>query len=225
MNHIIGFTILLLCLKPAYAQNDSLPEGFVYIKDVLPDIVLDMRYAGSNNFIGKPIEGYLQPKAIISLRAAEALLNVHKELKESGLCLKVFDAYRPQRAVNHFIEWARNKEDTLMKTQFYPEVDKKDLFNLGYISTRSGHSRGSTIDLTLVDANTGKELDMGGSYDFFDEISHHNATAISSEQKQNRNILKNTMMKYGFVPYSQEWWHYTFQPEPFPETYFDFEVK
>lgn len=225
MNWLFSLILSILFVISAYPQRDSLPEGFVYIKEVVPDILLDMRYAGSNNFTGTPIEGYLEPKAILSEPAAEALFKVQQELKNQGMCLKIFDAYRPQRAVNHFIAWAGNKEDTLMKPHFYPKVEKKDLFNLGYIASRSGHSRGSTVDLTLVDSSTGEELDMGSSYDLFDRISHHNTTGINQEQKQNRELLKHTMMKYGFVPYPKEWWHYTFQPETYPDTYFDFEVK
>lgn len=219
--------LIIFCLSffCGNAQTSSLPEGFVYIKDIIPDVVLDVRYAGSNNFIGKPIEGYLRPKVIISAPAAKALKSVQEELKSKGYCLKVFDAYRPQRAVNHFIKWAKNVEDTVMKQQFYPNVDKKDLFSSGYIASRSGHSRGSTVDLTIIDANTGKEVDMGSSYDLFDDISHHNSPRITPEQQKNREILKETMRKYGFTPYPQEWWHYTYQPEPHPEKYFDFVVE
>jgi D-alanyl-D-alanine dipeptidase len=183
-----------------------------------------MCYAGSNNFIGKPIEGYMKPKAILTKPAAEALKKVQAELENQGYCLKIFDAYRPQRAVDHFIEWAVKPGDTLMKNQFYPEVIKKELFNLGYLASRSGHSRGSTLDLTLIDVKSGKEVDMGGNYDFFGEISHHKYSGITPKQKKNRELLKKAMTKYGFRPYAKEWWHYTFQPEPFPDTYFDFVV-
>lgn len=209
----------------SYVISKNLPDGFVYIKDVIPDVVLDIRYAGTNNFIGEPITGYKEGRAIISEPAAEALKKVQRDLKKEGYGLKIFDAYRPQRAVNHFIKWAKDPSDTLKKQEFYPEVDKKDLFELGYIASRSGHSRGSTIDLTIIDAETNKELDMGSPYDFFGEISHHNATEITAEQKQNRELLKNLMMKYGFQPYAQEWWHYTYQPEPYPDIYFDFVVN
>ncbi|QED37980.1 M15 family metallopeptidase [Antarcticibacterium arcticum] len=220
------FQILtLLFLYNVSAQESTLPPNFVYVQDVIPDVVLEMRYAGENNFLGMSVDGYKSPVAILSRPAAMALAKVQRELKEKGYCLKIFDAYRPQRAVNHFISWARKPEDTLKKAQFYPGLDKKDLFSLGYISTRSGHSRGSTIDLSIVDYNSGEEIDMGGAYDFFGERSHHNYTNITPAQKMNRSILKNAMMKYGFQPYSQEWWHYTYQPEPFPNTYFDFLVK
>jgi len=221
---IIGICMGILIL-PVSAQQKQLPQGFSYLHEVIPDIVLEVRYAGTNNFLGTPVDGYKTEKVILSTPAAMALNKVQYELKALGYCLKVFDGYRPQRAVNHFISWARLSHDTIQKHQFYPDVDKKDLFNLGYISSRSGHSRGSTIDLTMVDFNTGKEVDMGGPYDFFGELSHHSYSKISETQKNNRALLKRVMMKHGFAPYAQEWWHYTFQPEPFPDTYFDFVVE
>jgi len=217
--------LLLFSLNLLQAQQSSIPPNFVYVEDLIPDIVLEMRYTDENNFLGVAVQGYKSPVAILSRPAALALVKVQQELKENGYCLKIFDAYRPQRAVDHFISWARNPEDTLQKADFYPEVDKKDLFSLGYISTRSGHSRGSTVDLTMVDYATGEEVDMGGSYDLFGEVSHHAFSQITQEQKNNRNLLKRVMMKHGFQPYSQEWWHYTYQPEPFPNTYFDFVVE
>lgn len=214
-----------MLMLPVLAQKQQLPKGFTYLNEMIPDIVLEVRYAGSNNFLGTPVEGYKDEIVILSTPAAQALIKVQQELKTLGYCLKVFDGYRPQRAVNHFISWAKVSGDTLKKQQFYPDVDKKNLFNLGYISSRSGHSRGSTVDLTIVDYNTGKEVDMGGAYDFFGELSHHNYSGISEVQKNNRVFLKRIMMKHGFQPYAQEWWHYTYQPEPFPDTYFDFVVE
>lgn len=225
MKKKIYFLLLLLFPVITYSQKHHLPEDFVYIKDLLPEVILEMRYAGSHNFIGEPIRGYEKARAILTKPAAEALRKAQQEFKSKGYTLKIFDAYRPQQAVNHFIEWARKKEDTLMKQEFYPNLEKSNLFNLGYIASRSGHSRGSTIDLTLVDSRTGKQLDMGGDYDFFGEISHHGSPAITREQQENRNLLKNTMSRYGFRPYSKEWWHFTYQPEPFPDTYFNFIVK
>lgn len=225
MKHFLYIIIFSLPLNICFGQEANLPSGFAYLKEIIPDIVLEMRYAGSNNFIGKPIQGYQQPKAILTTASAEALKKVQIELGNQGYCLKVFDAYRPQAAVNHFIAWARNPEDTIMKAAFYPGIEKKDLFKLGYISTRSGHSRGSTVDLTLIDADTGKELKMGGTYDFFGEISHHDSSKITSEQKEKRELLQRTMSKYGFRAYPQEWWHYTFRREPYPDTYFDFVIK
>lgn len=214
-----------LLMLPGLAQQKELPQGFSYLHEVIPDIVLETRYAGTNNFLGTRVEGYKSEKIVLSTPAALALNKVQQDLKSMGYCLKVFDGYRPQRAVNHFISWAKVKGDTIKKQQFFPDIDKKDLFNLGYISSRSGHSRGSTVDLTIVDFNTGKEVDMGGPYDFFGELSHHNYSKITEPQKNNRTLLKKIMLKHGFTAYAQEWWHYTYQPEPFPDTYFDFVVE
>lgn len=220
------FSIFLLMLSfNGYSQGGKLPDGFVHIQDVIPDIILDIRYAGKNNFIGLPVTGYNKPTAILSLPAAEALAKVQEELKDAGYCLKIFDAYRPQRAVDHFVKWAREEDDTIKKREFYPEIPKNELFSRGYISSRSGHSRGSTVDLSLVDADTGEDIDMGGNYDFFGMLSHHDTAAITPQQKKNRQLLRTTMRKYGFVAYQQEWWHYTLQPEPYPETFFDFPVE
>lgn len=225
MKYVSILLILTLLISTNKTSQNGLPEHFVYVKELIPDIVQEIRYAGSHNFVGEPIRGYKRPKAILSKPAAEALYKVQQDLKNVGYCLKIFDAYRPQAAVNHFVEWAKIENDTLMKREFYPDMDKNDLFSSGYIATKSGHSRGGTVDLTLIDANTGEELNMGGAYDFFGEISHHNTSQVSSEQKQNRELLKRTMSKHGFRSYSQEWWHYTLRLEPYPETYFDFEVE
>lgn len=206
-------------------QNKKIPENFVYAEQVIPNIEVDMRYAGTNNFIGKPVEGYQKQKAILTKPAAEALKKVQAELEAKGYSLKIFDAYRPQRAINQFKKWAADPVDTTMKAFYYPEVQKKDLFNLGYLSSRSGHSRGSTIDLTLVDKKTGKEVDMGGAYDYFGEISSHNYPHITTQQIKNRELLKSIMGKFGFRPYTKEWWHYTLRQEPFPDTYFDFVIE
>jgi len=219
----LSFLVFIVSLNFLIAQD--LPEGFVYVDEVIPGIVQDIRYAGKNNFIGKPITGYKTPRAILSVPAAEALLKVQRELIRKDYMLKVFDAYRPQRAVDHFVEWARDESDTLMKSEFYPDVPKSNLFERGYIASKSGHSRGSTIDLTLINVADCSEVDMGGSYDFFGERSHHNTSKISPEQKKNREILRLTMRKHGFRSYSEEWWHYTYDAEPYPDTYFDFPVK
>ncbi|UJH91040.1 M15 family metallopeptidase [Antarcticibacterium sp. 1MA-6-2] len=202
-----------------------MPKGFVYVDEVIPDIIVDLRYTGTNNFLGSPVTGYKGSRAILTEPAAKALGKVQEDLKNSGYCIKIFDAYRPQRAVDHFIKWSRDKADTLMKRDFYPKLPKDQLFRLGYIATKSGHSRGSTVDLSLVEAESGEPVDMGGSYDFFGEISHHSSTQVSEKQKENRELLRKTMRKYGFFSYSQEWWHYTFRPEMFPNTYFDFVVE
>ena len=215
------FAILLLSTS-VYAQ---LPAGFVYLSDVAPSIRQEVRYAGTNNFIGKPIDGYDAETIILSKEAATAMLKVQEDLRKANLSLKVYDAYRPQRAVDHFVRWARVESDTLMKTQYYPAVPKNQLFKLGFIASKSGHTRGSTVDLTLVDLKTGTECDMGGPYDFFGPLSHHDYEDLSTEQRSNRTFLKSMMSKHGFRAYAKEWWHYTLRGEPYPDTYFDFEVR
>lgn len=205
--------------------DEQLPKDFAYIHQEIPSIVLDIRYAGNDNFVGRPIVGYQKNVAILSAKATAALKNVQLELNQQGLGLKIFDAYRPQQAVSSFEIWAKDFADTLAKKTYYPDIDKKDLFTLGYIASKSGHTRGSTVDLTLIDLNTKQELDMGSPFDFFGTISHHNTDFISIEQKKNREILRVTMLKHGFKEYAEEWWHYTLIDEPFPETYFDFVVK
>lgn len=223
--YFLTLLLLLLPLQHKSVSSEPLPEGFVYVQEFIPDIACDIRYAGNHNFTGRPVKGYEAATPVLSLPAAKALKKVQQELKKKGLALKIFDAYRPQRAVDSFVAWARIIGDTLTKQEFYPEVPKSKLFERGYIATRSGHSRGSTVDLTLIDRTTGRELDMGGPYDFFGEISHHNTTHINPQQKENRLLLKKAMSKYGFRPYSEEWWHYTLRNEPYPDTYFNFVVK
>lgn len=219
------FTLIFAFTIIALQEQRGLPEGFVYVKDVIPDIILEMRYAGTNNFMGVKVTGYNKETAILTRAAANALAKVQNDLKDMGYCLKIFDAYRPQKAVDHFIKWSRMENDTIRKKDFYPNLPKDQLFRLGYIATRSGHSRGSTVDLTLVKSDSGEQVDMGGSYDFFSEISHYNTSQITEEQRRNRQILSSTMQKHGFYPYTQEWWHFTYRPEAFPSTYFDFDVE
>ncbi|MBD0833045.1 M15 family metallopeptidase [Aestuariibaculum sediminum] len=206
----------------SYAQ---LPEGFVYVKQVVPDLDVDLRYYSNNNFIGKPVKGYETDKLILTVEAANALKKIQKELQDMNLCLLVFDGYRPQQAVNHFIDWAKDLNDTVNKHAFYPNVDKRNLFKEEYIATRSGHSKGSTVDLTIIDGNTGEPLDMGSSFDFFGEVSWVNYNNITEKQKANRMLLQQVMLKYGFRNYPKEWWHFTLRNEPFPKTYFDFPVQ
>ncbi len=215
----------LMFIFDIMAQSQHLPDGFVYLDEIIPDLIYDLRYAGSDNFIGKPIKGYDANRVILSEPAARALAKVQKELILKDRMLKIYDAYRPQRAVNQFIQWAADGTDTLMKSRYYPDIPKNRLFELGYISTRSGHSRGSTVDLTLIRVQDCSEVDMGGTYDFFGEISHHSTNKIDPGQKRNREFLRLTMRKYGFRSYSEEWWHYTFDAEPYPDTYFDFPIR
>ena len=205
--------------------NAQLQKGFVYVEDVIPDLDVELRYYTPNNFVGKPIEGYKSNKLILTEQTANALKQVHEALQEQNLCLKVYDGYRPQRAVNQFITWARDLNDTINKRKFYPNIKKKNLFKEEYIASRSGHSRGSTVDLTVIDGNTGVPLDMGSAYDFFGQESWVNYENITKKQKQNRQLLQSFMLKFGFRNYPKEWWHFTLRGEPFPNTYFDFEVK
>lgn len=229
MIHSCKLFLFLLVLPPgglfSQSSNEKYPpEGFVYLHEAIPDIEYEIRYAGSNNFIGRPITGYDSEVALFTTEAAEALKKVQESVKKKGYRIKVFDAYRPQRAVNHFITWAKDPADTLMKNKYYPEIDKSKLFQLGYIASQSGHTRGSTIDLTLVDAGTGEELEMGSPYDFFGKISHHGAD-VSARQETNRQILRNAMETHGFRALPEEWWHYRLRNEPYPNNYFDFPVK
>ncbi|MCR5050157.1 MAG: M15 family metallopeptidase [Paludibacteraceae bacterium] len=205
---------------------------FVVITDIVPDAILEIRYYSTYNFVGERIDGYEQPIALMTRQAADSLKAACDELKAQGYRIKIWDAYRPQRAVNHFIRWAENVQDTTMKAVFYPTVDKSLLFEQGYIMARSGHSRGSTVDLTLVNAATGKELDMGSPFDWFGIESHPDYTGGPLKEDgrwgrvwKNRQILWNAMQKHGFKMIDSEWWHFTLENEPFPDTYFDFPVR
>jgi len=221
MKYTLTFLICFV-FSSFYAQ---LPNGFIYAEDVIPDLEVELRYFTSNNFVGQPIEGYHSNKLILTLESAQALKLVHEALQEQNLCLKVYDGYRPQSAVNHFIKWARNLDDTINKHTFYPDVKKRNLFKDEYIASKSGHSRGSTLDLTIIDGNTGIPLDMGSAYDFFGQESWIDYTNITEKQKINRQLLQRFMLKFGFRNYPKEWWHFTLRGEPFRDTYFDFAVK
>jgi len=225
--------ILILISAGCDLQTDNqptddfsgIPEGFVYITDVIPDAILEIRYYSTYNFVGARVDDYLSPVAIISKEAAEALKQVNDELRAEGYAIKIFDAYRPQGAVTHFMRWAADEHDTLTKEYFYPDIAKERIIPDGYIMERSGHSRGSTVDLTLIEMKTGRELDMGTPFDFFGLASHHGSDLITAEQTANRLILKNAMEKAGFKIYDEEWWHYTLIDEPYPDTYFEFPVE
>ena len=217
--------IFLLTFMSSLTQEKYPPEGFVYIHEVIPNVHYEIRYAGDHNFVGQPIDGYEKPVALLSREAADALKKASEILDAKGYELKIFDGYRPQRAVNQFIVWARDPKQVEMKQEFYPEVDKKELFKLGYIASKSGHTRGSTIDLSLVEKANGKEVDMGSPYDFFGPISHHGTPDITQQQTRNRELLLCAMQEAGFRSYSEEWWHYTLRDEPYPDTYFDFPVR
>ncbi len=206
-------------------KEPEIHEGFVYVEGIIPNAALDIRYFSNYNFVGCPIDGYNAPKPILTNEAALALKEVQNKLNKFSLGIKIYDAYRPQTAVTHFIRWAKDLGDTKMKKEFYPNVNKKDLFAKGYIAKKSGHSRGSTVDLTLIDLNTGKDLDMGSPFDFFGKISASEYPNITYQQKANRLLLRTLMEKHGFVHYSEEWWHFTLNNEPYPDTYFDFPVE
>ena len=200
-------------------------SGFVSVSDVIPDALLDVRYYTTYNFVGERIDGYEQPVVLMTKEAAASLALVNRDIRAQGLRLVIYDAYRPQRAVDHFVRWAEDVSDTRMKAIFYPEVDKADLFERGFIAKRSGHSRGSTVDLTLLDEKSGMLLDMGGPFDFFGELSHPDFAGVTTEQHANRMLLRDAMVTHGFKPLSTEWWHFTLVNEPYPDTYFDFPVR
>ncbi|MBR7073377.1 MAG: M15 family metallopeptidase [Eubacterium sp.] len=204
------------------AVNDT--SGFVLLSDFVPSIVQEIRYYSTYNFIGDRIDGYEQPCAIITKEAARALKAVSNEMNVKGYRLKVFDAYRPATAVKHFVLWGIEDLDQRMKPFFYPDLEKSLLFKLGYIASQSSHSRGSTVDLTLLDMATGKEVDMGSPFDYFSEVSHPDYRGITDEQYANRMLLQNVMVKHGFVPIDCEWWHFTLENEPYPSTYFELPV-
>lgn len=246
MKHILTiFALLSVFLLNA----EELPEGFVDLSDIDSTILLDMRYYTAHNFVGDTIDGYHCPRCILTEKAALAVASVQEELLKYGLSLKVYDCYRPQRAVDHFVRWAKDLDDTLTKREFYPTVEKKNLFKDGFIAEKSSHSRGSTIDLTIVSLpfteqeafQPGMELhectndsterfgdnsvDMGTGFDCFDELSHSENPNLSDQQRARRLLLRALMEKHGFMHYEFEWWHYTYWDEPFKNTYFDFPIE
>jgi zinc D-Ala-D-Ala dipeptidase len=209
-------------------RTPTLPNGFVYLHQLASDIKLDIRYFTAENFIGGQVDGYIAPKCILTEKTADALKAVQTELRPFGLGLKVFDCYRPQRAVDHFIRWGRDLQDTATKSRFYPDVDKTALFNDGYIAAKSSHSRGSTVDLTITTlsgSGTGQDIDMGSSFDMFSPKSWPADMQVDGDQRAHRILLRVIMSRHGFAPYEQEWWHFTLKDEPYPDTYFDFPVQ
>lgn len=240
---LIGFFNISAC------YSADLPSNFVYLHTIAPSIIQEMRYNSTHNFVGRPITGYHANSCILTKPAATALAKVQAELKKSGLSLKVYDCYRPQRAVNDFIAWSKKAQEQTMKTEFYPNVNKADFFKLGYVAEKSGHTRGSTVDLTIVplpqpkqaDFHSGQALqqctavydkrfndnsiDMGTGFDCLDPHAHFTSDGITLVAKHNRALLREVMEKYGFAPYINEWWHFTLANEPFPDQYFDFEVR
>lgn len=216
------FILFFFVLVEGYTQ---LPQGFSLLEKSAKEIVLDIKYSSRDNFMGRVIEGYDRKGTPLTNETIAALKSAQKAFNALGFGIKLFDGYRPQKAVDSFIEWGKNDADTLAKNTYYPDLDKKELFAQGYIAQRSGHSRGSTVDITLVYLNKEgvlQEVDMGGRYDFFGKRSNFDYEGITKEQKQARILLRKIMMKNGFVPYAMEWWHFTLKDEPFPVTYFDF---
>ena len=213
-------------MKTHYKNDPAMdPSGFVLLADYVPHIVQEIRYYSTYNFIGDRIDGYEEPCALITVEAARALKSISNELMVQGYRMKVFDAYRPAAAVKHFVFWGIEDQDVRMKPYFYPDLEKQELFSQGYIASRSSHSRGSTVDLTLLDMRTGKEVDMGGPFDFFSDVSHPDYKGITEEQYENRMRLQKVMVRGGFEPLDCEWWHFTLKNEPYPDTYFNFPVS
>lgn len=228
------------------ALDKFLPNGFVYLDEIDPSIQFSLRYYSHDNFVGKPIDGYLAERIIMTENAAEGLSKAQAIFRKEGYSIVVYDSYRPQTAVNHFVRWSEDTADQTMKALFYPRIDKCDVFDLGYLSKRSGHSRGSTIDLSLLHESTKLKkvtptprilnenveilflddgtLDMGSSFDLLDEASHYQNNLIDKIHFDRRTYLKDVMESCNFKPYTKEWWHFTLKDEPFPETYFDFSI-
>ena len=232
-----ALAIIVSCSK------EKQSNGFVTLTDAVPDAILEIRYFGTYNFVGDRIDGYLEPTALLTKEAASALRAVSDDVISQGYRLKIYDAYRPQMGVDHFVRWAADISDTRIKEFFYPDLDKSVLFEQEYIMAKSGHTRGSTVDLTLFDMNSEKELDMGGTFDWFGSESHPDfcgnpetgaydaaeaaaePRGITEEQFRNRMILRAAMLRHGFKPLDSEWWHFTLAAEPYPDTYFTFPVK
>ncbi|MGA5559092.1 M15 family metallopeptidase [Streptomyces lavendulocolor] len=249
----VAAVLLAVPASPAPAAlataGPKAPEDFVTLRSVDPTIIQEMRYTTAHNFVGEPVDGYRQPVCILTRPAARALHRAQATLLRQGHSLKVYDCYRPQRAVDHFVRWAKDLRDVRMKAEFHPLVDKSRLFADGYIAVRSGHSRGSTVDLTVVrlpaaptrpyepgealvpcyapqgERFPDNSLDMGTGYDCFDTLSRTDDPRVRGEQRANRNLLRDTLGAEGFVNLPEEWWHFTYEPEPFPDTYFDFPVS
>ena len=212
-------------MKAEYKSETTDASGFVLLADFVPQIIQEIRYYSTYNFIGDRIDGYEEPCALLTKEAARALKSVASEVMVQGYRLKVFDAYRPVSAVKHFVLWGIEDQDIRMKPYFYPDLEKQELFIKGYIAKQSSHSRGSTVDLTLLDMKSGKELDMGSPFDLFGPISHPDYKGITDEQYENRMILQNVMIRNGFKTIDCEWWHFTLDDEPYPDSYFEFPVS
>ena len=216
--------IVIFVIFYTFYFNNKLQDGFVYLKDIDTSIIVDLKYYSTENFTGQRVDGYHSNSAILTKESATALSNVQDDLEKLGYSLILYDAYRPQSAVDFFVKWSKKINDTSYKDIYYPNIKKSDLFEFGYIAYKSGHSRGSTVDVSLIEISTNKEIDMGTVFDYFGIESHTFFNGISEKQKSNRLILYEVMSKNGFKNYSKEWWHYTLENEPF-QKYFDFLVK
>ena len=212
-------------MRADYKSETMDSSGFVLLGNFVPHIVQEIRYYSTYNFIGDRIDGYEEPCALLTKEAARALKAVAGEMIVHGYRLKIFDAYRPACAVRHFVLWGIEDQDIRMKPYFYPDLQKQDLFSKGYVAKQSSHSRGSTVDLTLLDMRTGKELDMGSPFDLFSPLSHPDCREVTEEQYENRMCLQRAMVRNGFSPIDCEWWHFTLKNEPYPDTYFEFPVS
>ena len=209
-----------------YTQKVTMDSsGFVLLADYVPGIIQEIRYYSTYNFVGERIDGYEEPVALLTVEAARALKRVSNEVNAQGYRLKIFDAYRPATAVRHFVLWGIEDLDLRMKPYFYPDLEKQELFKQGYIASQSSHSRGSAVDLTLLDMKTGQEVDMGSPFDLFSEASHPDSCAVTDVQRENRMFLQSTMIRSGFKPIDCEWWHFSLADEPYPDVYFDFPVS
>ena len=221
--------LMLTGVNAAFAEEEMIysndASDFALLSDAVPDAILEIRYYSTFNFIGDRIDGYEQPIALLTSEAASALKQVSDEMISQGYRLKIYDTYRPQMAVEHFMRWAEDQADTRMKAFFYPALEKGEIIPQGYIATRSNHSRGSTVDLTLFDMKAGADLDMGGPFDFFGELSHPGYTGVTEAQYANRMLLRGAMTRHGFRAITSEWWHFTLDNEPYPDTYFTFPVS
>lgn len=219
--------ITFSCL-PAAAKTAAITDAsdFVVVSDQIPDVLQEIRYYSAYNFVGSHIDGYDEPLALMTRESVAALKNAAADFREKGYVIKIYDAYRPQRAVNHFMRWGNDVQDTKMKAYFYPTItNKADIVDLGYVARKSGHSRGSTLDMTIVNMKTGAEIDTGEHFDYFGERSHTEYTGITPQQQANRQFIKGIMEKNGFIGIDEEWWHFTLQNEPYPDTFFDFPVS
>ena len=200
-------------------------DGFVFIDEAVPGVRWDSKYATWDNFTGKPVDGYLVNRIAGTTALADALMRARDEAASRGFGLLLWDGYRPQRATERFIQWSEEAEDGAKKQRHYPNIERSQMFDLGYVAARSGHSRGSTVDLTIFHLQSGELVDMGGDHDVMDEISHHGAAGVTAAQTANRESLLQVMERSGFNRYDEEWWHYSLANEPYPDTYFDFVIE